>query len=152
MARRLTRIALWLAAVTALLGLLELLGVPAFDWINDLFDRVADVPAWAIVAGVLLESAQTSLAALAWYGILRAALPDAVMPYRLVLASYAVAVALNGFPAGQPRHLCDAGDVHDPDRRSDLLLGLRLVGWQGARQVLLRRGQGALGLSQATQS
>jgi len=74
-----------------------LLGVPALDWIEDLFDRVAEVPAWAIVAGVLLESGQTSLAALAWYGILRAALPDAVMPFRLVLASYAVAVALNGF-------------------------------------------------------
>lgn len=97
MARRLTRIALWLCGVAALLGLLQLLGVPALDWIDDLFDRVAEVPAWAIVAGVLLESAQTSLAALAWYGILRAALPNAVMPFRLVLASYAVAVALNGF-------------------------------------------------------
>ena len=97
MTRRLARIAFWLCGVAALLGLLELLGVPAFDWIDELFDRVAEVPAWAIVAGVLLESAQTSLAALAWYGILRAALPNAVMPYRLILASYAVAVALNGF-------------------------------------------------------
>jgi uncharacterized membrane protein YbhN (UPF0104 family) len=96
-ARRLTRIALWLCGVAALLGVLQLLGVPALDWIDDLFDRVAEVPSWAIVAGALLESAQTSLAALAWYGILRAALPDAVLPYRLVLASYAVAVALNGF-------------------------------------------------------
>ena len=49
--------------------------MPAFDWISDLFDKVGDVPPWAIVAGVALESAQTSLAALAWYGILRAALP-----------------------------------------------------------------------------
>jgi uncharacterized membrane protein YbhN (UPF0104 family) len=96
-ARRLARIALWLCGVVALLGLLELCGVPAFEWIDDLFDRVAEVPAWAIVAGVLLESAQTSLAALAWYGILRAALPSAVMPFRLILACYAVAVALNGF-------------------------------------------------------
>ena len=55
------------------------------------------MPPWAIVAGVALESAQTSLAALAWYGILRAALPTAVMPFRLILACYAVAVALNGF-------------------------------------------------------
>lgn len=97
MARRLARIALWLGGVAALLGLLELLGVPAFEWIDDLFDRIADVPAWAVAAGVLLESAQTSLAALAWYGILRAALPKAALPFRLVLASYAVAVALNGF-------------------------------------------------------
>ena len=97
MRRRLARIALWLGAVALLLGLLELLGVPAFDWISDLFDKVSDVPPWAIVAGVTLESAQTSLAALAWYGILRAALPTAAMPFRLILASYAVAVALNGF-------------------------------------------------------
>ena len=55
------------------------------------------MPPWAIVAGVVLETAQTSLAALAWFGILRAALPDAGIPYRLVLACYATAVALNGF-------------------------------------------------------
>lgn len=97
MARRLARIALWLGAVALLLGLLELLGVPAFDWIGDLLDKVGEVPAWAVVAGILLETAQTSLAALAWYGILRAALPHAALPFRLVLASYAVAVALNGF-------------------------------------------------------
>jgi len=81
--RRLARIALWLGAVALLLGLLELLGVPAFEWIGDLLDKVAEVPPWAIVAGIGLESAQTSFAALAWYGILRAALPSAVMPYRL---------------------------------------------------------------------
>lgn len=94
MNRRLARIALWLGAVALLL---ELLGVPVFEWIDDLLDKVGDVPPWAVVAGVALESAQTSLAALAWYGILRAALPSAVMPYRLILACYAAAVALNGF-------------------------------------------------------
>jgi hypothetical protein len=71
--------------------------VPVLDWIDDLFDKVAAVPAWAIAAGVVLESLQTSLAALAWYGILRAALPRAALPFRFVLASYAAAVALNGF-------------------------------------------------------
>ncbi len=95
--RRLARIALWIGGVALLLVVLELLGVPAFAWIGDLLDKVGQVPAWAIAAGVVLESAQTSLAALAWFGILRAALPSAVIPFRLVLASYAVAVALNGF-------------------------------------------------------
>jgi uncharacterized membrane protein YbhN (UPF0104 family) len=94
---RLARIALWLGATALLLGLLELLGVPAFEWIDDLLDKVGEVPAWAIAAGVVLESAQTSFAALAWFGILRAALPRTVMPFRLILACYAVAVALNGF-------------------------------------------------------
>lgn len=97
MARRLARIALWLAALALLLGALELIGVPALEWIDDLLDRIGEVPTWAIGAGVLLESAQTGLAALAWYGILRAALPAAALPFRLVLACYAVAVALNGF-------------------------------------------------------
>jgi uncharacterized membrane protein YbhN (UPF0104 family) len=95
--RRLTRIAVWIGAVLLLLFVLDLLGVPAGDWIRDLIDKVGDVPPWAVVAGVSLESAQTSLAALAWFGILRAALPQARTPYRLVLACYAVAVALNGF-------------------------------------------------------
>jgi uncharacterized membrane protein YbhN (UPF0104 family) len=95
--RRVARMALWIGGVALLLALLDLLGIPASDWIRDLIKRVAEVPLWAIVAGVLLETAQTSLAALAWYGILRAALPRAKASYRLVLAAYAVAVALNGF-------------------------------------------------------
>lgn len=95
--RRFLRIGAWLAGILALLGALQLIGVPALAWVEDLLDRVGEVPTWAIVAGIALESAQTSLAALAWYGILRAALPRAAIPFRLVLTSYAVAVALNSF-------------------------------------------------------
>ncbi|HEX7245655.1 MAG TPA: hypothetical protein VF245_08840 [Solirubrobacterales bacterium] len=95
--RRLLRIATWLVGLAAVLALLDVLGVPVFAWIRDLFDRVAEVPTWAVVAGVLLGTAQTSFAALAWFGILRAALPSAAIPFRLVLTCYAVAVALNGF-------------------------------------------------------
>lgn len=94
---RLFRIAAWIGGIALVLAVLEVLGVPVLSWIDDLVDRVTEVPTWAIVAGVALESAQTSLAALAWYGILRAALPRSSIPFRLVLASYAVAVALNGF-------------------------------------------------------
>lgn len=96
-AHRLARIGIWIGGVALLIFVLDLLGVPAGDWIRDLFRKVGDVPPWAIVAGVALETAQTSLAALAWFGILRAALPDARVSYRLILACYAVAVALNGF-------------------------------------------------------
>ncbi|HVY96776.1 MAG TPA: YbhN family protein [Solirubrobacterales bacterium] len=95
--RRLLRIALWVGGAAVLITVLDLLGIPVSDWIGDLIDKVGEVPPWAIAAGVLLESAQTSLAALAWFGILRAALPEAGIPYRVVLACYAVAVALNGF-------------------------------------------------------
>jgi uncharacterized membrane protein YbhN (UPF0104 family) len=97
LSRRLARIAIWIGGVVLLIFVLDLLGVPAGDWIRDLIRKVGDVPLWAVLAGVTLETAQTSLAALAWFGILRAALPGAKVSYRLVLASYAVAVALNGF-------------------------------------------------------
>jgi uncharacterized membrane protein YbhN (UPF0104 family) len=97
LSRRLARIAAWIGGVALLIFVLDLLGVPAGEWIRDLFRKVGDVPPWAIVAGVALETAQTSLAALAWFGILRAALPQARIPFRLILACYAVAVALNGF-------------------------------------------------------
>jgi uncharacterized membrane protein YbhN (UPF0104 family) len=95
--RRLARIAAWVGGVALLIFVLDLLGVPAGDWIRELLRKVGEVPLWAILAGIALETAQTSLAALAWFGILRAALPRARIPYRLILACYAAAVALNGF-------------------------------------------------------
>jgi uncharacterized membrane protein YbhN (UPF0104 family) len=93
----LARIAIWVGGVALFLFVLDLLGIPAADWIRELFRKIGDIPLWAVVSGVLLETAQTSLAALAWHGILRAALPRERVSYRLVLACYAVAVALNGF-------------------------------------------------------
>jgi uncharacterized membrane protein YbhN (UPF0104 family) len=95
--RRLARIAIWIGGVGFVIAVLDLLGVPASDWIRELFRKLGDIPPWAIVSGVVLETAQTSLAALAWFGILRAALPHARVSYRLILACYAVAVALNTF-------------------------------------------------------
>ena len=95
--RRLARIGAWVGGV----ALLDLRPRPArrpgrrLD--RELFDKLGEMPPWAIVAGVVLQTAQTTLAALAWFGILRAALPEARVPYRLVLACYATAVALNSF-------------------------------------------------------
>jgi uncharacterized membrane protein YbhN (UPF0104 family) len=80
-----------------LVFVLNQVGVPVTDWIGKLFDKLGELPAWAIVAGVLLQTAQTTLAALAWLGILRAALPRIHVSFRLVLACYAAAVAMNGF-------------------------------------------------------
>lgn len=95
--RRLARIAIWIGGVCLVLFVLNLLGVPASDWIRELLRKIRHIPLWAVVAAVVLETAQTSLAALAWYGILRAALPGERVSYRLILACYAVAVALNTF-------------------------------------------------------
>ncbi len=95
--RRLARIALWVAGVAALLYVLDLLGIPVADWIGSLFDKLAQVPPAAVVGGAILETLQTTFAALAWLAILRAAFPRAEVPFRVVLAAYAAAVAMNAF-------------------------------------------------------
>jgi uncharacterized membrane protein YbhN (UPF0104 family) len=94
---RLIRIAVWVVGIAALIFLLDLAGVPVGDWIRQLFKKIREVPAWAVVAGVVLQSLQTTLAAVAWLAILRAAFPRAGITFRLVLASYAVSVAMNSF-------------------------------------------------------
>ena len=94
---RLVLIAGWLAAIALALFVLDRLGVPVSDWIHQLFKEIRAVPAGTIVAAACLETLQTTLAAIGWLTILRAAFPDAAIPFRPVLASYAVGVALNGF-------------------------------------------------------
>jgi len=94
---RVLRIVGWLAAVALVLFVLDQLGVPVSDWIREFFDQLRAVPAYAIAGGILLSTVQTVLVAVAWLTILRAAFPDTHLPFRPVLASYAVAVALNGF-------------------------------------------------------
>ena len=94
--RRLTRIALWVGGSALAVFVLDLLGIPVDDWIAELFRKLGEIPAWAIVVGVLLQTANTALAAAAWFGILRAS-PIGGVSYRIVLASYAAAVAMNSF-------------------------------------------------------
>jgi uncharacterized membrane protein YbhN (UPF0104 family) len=94
---RLVRVAIWVVGIAALILVLDLLGVPVGGWIRDLFKKIGELPAWAVVGGVILQSAQTTLAAVAWLTILRAAFPRARITFRLVLASYAVSVAMNSF-------------------------------------------------------
>ncbi len=94
---RLLRIALWVGGIALVIFLLDLIGIPVSDWIRDLLKKIREVPPWAVVSGVILQTVQIVLAALAWLGILRAAFPRAQIRYRMVLACYATAVALNGF-------------------------------------------------------
>jgi uncharacterized membrane protein YbhN (UPF0104 family) len=96
-ARRLARIAVWIGGVAALIWVLDLLGIPVREWIDELFDKLGEIPPGTIVAAVILQSAQTTMTALAWFGILRAMPPGHQVRYRVVLASYATAVALNSF-------------------------------------------------------
>ncbi len=95
--RRLLRIGLWIGGVALAIFLLDLLGVPVREWIDELFDKLAEIPTWAVVAGVVLQNAQTSLTELGWFGILQATPVGSTVSYRLVLACYATAVALHSF-------------------------------------------------------
>lgn len=94
---RVARIAAWVAGVALVIFVLNLLGVPVGSWIRKLFKEISAVPAGAIVGGVVLDTIQTTLAAVTWLTILRAAFPEAQIAFRPVLASYAAGVALNGF-------------------------------------------------------
>jgi len=94
---RIWHIAAWVAGVALALFVLNLLGVPVAHWIRQLFKQIRAMPAYAVVGGCILDALQTGFAALSWLTILRAAFPDAAIPFRPVLASYAVAVGLNSF-------------------------------------------------------
>jgi uncharacterized membrane protein YbhN (UPF0104 family) len=94
--RRLGKVLVWLLAIAACVFLLELIGVDVIGWLSDLWDQIKAVPAGYIVAGLAFQSGQTFFAALAYYGILRAAYPGEVQLWPIVTA-YAVGVAMNGF-------------------------------------------------------
>jgi uncharacterized membrane protein YbhN (UPF0104 family) len=94
--RRLLKVAAWLAGVAVLVLVLELLGVDVSGWLSDLWDQITSIPAGYLVAGVALQTGQTVLTGLSYYGILRAAYPGEVS-IRPVVAAYAVGVAGNGF-------------------------------------------------------
>jgi uncharacterized membrane protein YbhN (UPF0104 family) len=95
--RRLVKVLAWLAGIALAVAVLELFGVDVAGWFEDLWDALTGIGLGYLVAGWLLQTAQTTLTALAWYFILRAGYPDAPPLYRQVLAAYAAGVALNGF-------------------------------------------------------
>jgi uncharacterized membrane protein YbhN (UPF0104 family) len=96
-ARRLVKVLAWLAGIALAVAVLGLFGVDVVGWFEDLWDALTGIGFGYLVAGWSLQTLQTTLTALGWYCILRAAYPDAPPLYRQVLAAYAAGVALNGF-------------------------------------------------------
>ncbi len=92
--RRILRIAAWLVGILLVLGVLQLLGVDVWDWLENLWESVTAISIGYVILGCVLQGAQTVLTALGWYGILRYAYPGGVT-FMAVLAAYAVGVALN---------------------------------------------------------
>jgi uncharacterized membrane protein YbhN (UPF0104 family) len=95
--RRLLKVLAWLLGTAVVLALLDLLGVDVAGWISNVWDALTAIGLGYLLAGWSLQTVQTTLTALGWYFILRAAYPLAPAPYRQVLAAYATGVALNGF-------------------------------------------------------
>ena len=96
-ARRLAKVAAWLAGAAAVVATLELVGVDVTGWFADVWDALTGIGVGYLVAGWSLQTVQTTLTALGWWAILRAGFPRVPTPYRQVLAAYATGVALNGF-------------------------------------------------------
>ena len=95
--RRLGKVVAWLGGIALVVLVLQLLGVDVRGWISSFWDALTEVSIGYIVAGLALQTVQTTLTALAWLFILRAGYPQAEIPYRSILAAYAAGVAMNGF-------------------------------------------------------
>ena len=96
-AGRLVKVFAWLAGTAVVVLVLQLLGIDVTGWFSELWDALTGIGVGYLVAGWTFQTAQTTLTALGWFFILRAAYPRAPVPYRQVLAAYAAGVALNGF-------------------------------------------------------
>jgi uncharacterized membrane protein YbhN (UPF0104 family) len=94
---RLLKVGAWLAGMALVVVVLQLLGVDVTGWCSSVLDALTGVGLGYLVAGWALQTAQTTLTALGWHSILRAAYPRAPLLYRQVLGAYATGVALNGF-------------------------------------------------------
>jgi uncharacterized membrane protein YbhN (UPF0104 family) len=96
-ARRLAKVLAWLGGIALVLAILDLLGVDILGWFSDLWDALSEIGLSYLLAGWILQTAQTTLTAFGWYSILRVAFPNGRVAYLQILAAYAAGVALNGF-------------------------------------------------------
>jgi uncharacterized membrane protein YbhN (UPF0104 family) len=94
--RRVLRVTVWVGVLAAAGLVCQLLGIDISGWISDLWDAISDVAVGYLILGLILQTAQTVLTALAWVAILRAAYPGDGIKVLPIVTCYAVAVALNG--------------------------------------------------------
>ena len=95
--RRIVTVLAWLAGVALVVFGLGLLGVDVSGWLSRLWDTLTELGFGYLLAGWALQTVQTTMTALGWCAILRAAFPAAPVGYPQVLAAYAAGVAMNGF-------------------------------------------------------
>lgn len=93
---RVRRTVAWIVGIALLCIALRIAGVDVWSWLQSVWQTVTEISLGYVILGCLLQAGQTTLTALAWYGILRYAYPGGVT-YMPVLASYAAGVSLNNF-------------------------------------------------------
>jgi uncharacterized membrane protein YbhN (UPF0104 family) len=99
--RRLVKVAAWVLAVGAVLCVLAALGIDVGGWLGGLWRSIRAVPAEYLALAVVVQALGTVLTAISWLFVLRAAYPEAHIPFPPVLAAYAVGTAMNAvLPAG----------------------------------------------------
>jgi len=91
----LRRLVGWGVLIVVIGAAAYLLGWDIGDWFSDLWDTITEISVGYLIAACALKTFQTSLTAFAWYSILHYSYP--ATRFRLVLACYAISVALNGF-------------------------------------------------------
>jgi uncharacterized membrane protein YbhN (UPF0104 family) len=94
--RRIMRVAVWIVGLVLAGALCQLLGIDLRGWISDLWDALTAVAVGYLVLGLVFQTIQTVLTAVAWVAILRAAYPEDGIKVLPILTCYAVSVALNG--------------------------------------------------------
>jgi uncharacterized membrane protein YbhN (UPF0104 family) len=94
---RFKRLLVYAVAILVVAAVVDVLGWDVREWFDQLWDTMTEISLGYLVAGLAMQTAQTTLTALAWLPILRYAYPDVEIPFKPVLAAYAIGVALNGF-------------------------------------------------------
>ena len=91
------RLLVYALAILVVAAALNVLGWDIREWFSQLWDTMTGISLGYLVVGLIAQTAQTTLIAFAWLPILRYAYPDVEIPFKPVLAAYAIGVALNGF-------------------------------------------------------
>ena len=92
---RLIKLAGWALGIAAVLVVARLLGWDLVGWFQNVWDQVTAISIGSLIAACTFQTAQTTLTALSWLFILRAAYPDVTIGFRPILAAYAISVAMN---------------------------------------------------------
>ena len=92
---RLIKLAGWALGIAAVLVVARLLGWDLVGWFRNVWDQVTAISIGSLIAACTFQTAQTTLTALSWLFILRAAYPDVTIGFRPILAAYAISVAMN---------------------------------------------------------